>query len=67
MNKITVSSNMNESRFTPFDEYTSKLMNCWKENWTDSQIRKTYYGLNAQTDYMVDEFERMRCLPMVLH
>eukprot|EP01083_Nonionella_stella_P201890 738117_1 len=52
---ITIPSNLNFSKYNAFDKYTSESMHC-NESWTDQQIicfRKTYYGLNVQTDYML--------------
>eukprot|EP01083_Nonionella_stella_P165491 550644_1 len=53
---IIIPSNLNDTAYNAFDAYTSQSMNCYNQTWTDKQVidfRKTYYGLNVQTDYLL--------------
>ncbi len=53
--KIPLPSWIPESQFHPADQYMSISKNIWG-NWSDEQIqtiRKTYYGMNVETDYLL--------------
>eukprot|EP01084_Bolivina_argentea_P108256 193464_1 len=55
-NKITIPLNLNKTKYNKFDQYASVIDDSWNETWTDEEIinfRKTYYGLNVQTDYLL--------------